>query len=136
MSGSAHCVRSADTAADTAARCPPRLHIPSISLRPLPATPVSCAPRKILRPPETPLRTPNSRSPRHHIPPISSFHIRLPRISRLRSYFYIRSSRIHGSVRHAHSAATPRPRRISAQISTLILSAIFPKKVRPKTQNL
>ena len=40
----------------------PRLHIPSISLRPPPATPVSCAPRKIPRPPETPLRTSNTGS--------------------------------------------------------------------------
>ena len=51
---------------------PPRLHIPSISLRPPPATPVSHTPCKIPRLPETPLRTSNTRSPRHHIPPISA----------------------------------------------------------------
>ncbi len=99
----------------------------------LPAAPVSCTPCKIPCLPGTPLKTPNSRSPRPHIPPLSSFHIRLSRISRLRSYFHIGSSRIHGSVRHAHSAGTARhasisrpspppgtplrPRRISTQIS-------------------
>ena len=46
---------------------------------------------------------------RHHIPPISSFHIRLSRISRLRSYFHSRSFRIYGSARHARSAANPPP---------------------------
>lgn len=116
--------------AATIARVRFRAFFRAFSLRPLPAAPVSCAPCKIPRPPITRRKTPNTGSsppyPAHFRR--SSFHIQPSVIPRLRSYFYIRSSRIHGSVRHAHSAGTARHASISRPFpppGILIFSHLF-----------